>query len=116
MGKLVPQDANDEPASRLLGKIAQEKERLIRDGKIKKQAPLPEISDDEKVFSLPPRWVWARLQDVIDVRDGTHDSPKDMLGPNTYPLVTSKDFINGEIDFAGASGAQRRSHNRRVIK
>lgn len=50
MGKLVPQDPNDEPASRLLGKIAQEKERLIRDEKIKKQAPLPEISDDEKVF------------------------------------------------------------------
>ena len=49
-GKLVSQDPNDEPASVLLEKIAEEKARLIKEGKIKKQTPLPEISEDEKPF------------------------------------------------------------------
>jgi type I restriction enzyme S subunit len=46
-GKLVPQDPNDEPAGELLKKVAKVKERLINEGKIKKQKPLPEISEDE---------------------------------------------------------------------
>jgi type I restriction enzyme S subunit len=46
MGKLVPQDPNDEPASELLKRIAQEKAQLVKDGKMKKQKPLP-ISDEE---------------------------------------------------------------------
>ena len=48
-GKLVPQDPNDEPASVLLEKITKEKARLIKEGKIKKQKKLPEISEDEKL-------------------------------------------------------------------
>jgi type I restriction enzyme, S subunit len=99
MGKLVPQDPNDEPASVLLEKIAKEKARLIKEGKIKKQKPLPKIADNEKPFELPVGWEWARLQEAIDVRDGTHDSPKDAIGPDTYPLVTSKNFYNGTIKF-----------------
>jgi type I restriction enzyme S subunit len=110
MGKLVPQDPNAEPASVLLVKIAREKERLIRKGKIKKQRRLPEISDDEKLFDLPSGWVWARLQDVIDVRDGTHDSPRYVLGPDTYPLVTSKNFSEGDIDFDGARRISSEDH------
>lgn len=47
MGKLVPQDPNDEPASELLKRIAQEKAQLVKEGKIKKQKPLPPISDEE---------------------------------------------------------------------
>lgn len=47
MGKLVPQDPNDEPASELLKRIAQEKAQLVKDGKMKKQKPLPPISDEE---------------------------------------------------------------------
>ncbi len=47
MGKLVPQDPNDEPASELLKRIAQEKAQLVKDGKIKKQKPLPPISDEK---------------------------------------------------------------------
>jgi len=99
MGKLVPQDPNDEPASVLFEKIAEEKAKLIKEGKIKKQKPLPKIADDEKPFELPAGWEWARLQEAIDVRDGTHDSPKDAIGPDTYPLVTSKNFYNGTIKF-----------------
>ena len=63
-GKLVPQDANDEPASVLLEKIAAEKDQLVKEGKIKKQTILPKISDDEKSFGLPNGWEWVRLQDV----------------------------------------------------
>ena len=55
-GKLVPQDPNDEPASVLLKKIAEEKKRLIKEGKIKKQKPLPEITEDEIPFDIPESW------------------------------------------------------------
>ena len=58
-GKLVPQDANDEPASVLLEKIAEEKAQLIADKKIKKTKTLPEITDEEKPFELPEGWEWC---------------------------------------------------------
>lgn len=61
MGKLVPQDPNDEPASMLLGKIAKEKAHLIKEGKIKKQKPLPRIGLDKKPFELPEGWEWTQL-------------------------------------------------------
>lgn len=64
MGKLVPQDPNDEPASELLKRIAKEKAQLVKDGKIKKQKPLPPISDEEKPFELPDGWVWCRLGEL----------------------------------------------------
>ncbi|NOI98792.1 restriction endonuclease subunit S [Vibrio kanaloae] len=102
MGKLVPQDPNDEPATKLLERIAEEKAQLIKEKKIKKQKALPPIADGEKPFELPNGWEWCRFNDAIDVRDGTHDSPKDATGPNTYPLITSKNFINGKIDFDNA--------------
>ncbi|CAM5223484.1 restriction endonuclease subunit S [Alishewanella longhuensis] len=60
-GKLVSQDPNDEPASELLKRIATEKETLFKAGKLKKQKPLPPISDEEKPFELPMGWEWARL-------------------------------------------------------
>ncbi|MBE8056425.1 restriction endonuclease subunit S, partial [Escherichia coli] len=60
-GKLVPQDPNDEPASELLKRIAAEKAELVKQGKIKKQKPLPEISEEEKPFELPEGWEWTRL-------------------------------------------------------
>lgn len=64
MGKLVPQDPNDEPASVLLEKITKEKARLVNERKIKKQKPLPPIGDEEKPFELPVGWEWCRLDDV----------------------------------------------------
>lgn len=63
-GKLVPQDPNDEPASELLKQIRAEKQRLVAEGKIKKDKPLPAIGDEEKPFELPDSWCWARLADV----------------------------------------------------
>lgn len=61
MGKLVPQNPDDEPASELLKRIGKEKERLVKEGKIKKQPPLPQINKDEVFFTLPKGWTWERL-------------------------------------------------------
>jgi len=69
MGKLLPQNPNDEPASVLLEKIATEKEQLIKDKKIKKQKPLPAITEDEKPFELPCGWEWSNLQNLITIMD-----------------------------------------------
>ena len=66
MGKLVPQDPNDEPAGVLLQKIAEEKKRLVKEGKIKKQKALPEVGEDEKPFELPNGWVWARFNKIVN--------------------------------------------------
>ena len=66
-GKLVPQDPNDEPASVLLKKIAEEKKRLIKEGKIRKQKPLPEITEDEIPFDIPESWEWVRFSQVINI-------------------------------------------------
>ncbi|GJA83920.1 hypothetical protein KAM448_45240 [Aeromonas caviae] len=61
MGKLVSQDPSDEPASALLERIAAEKALLVKEKKIKKEKPLPEISENEKPFELPKGWEWCRL-------------------------------------------------------
>ncbi len=63
-GKLVPQDPSDEPASVLLQKIRTEKDRLIAEGKIKRDKPLAEITDEEKPFELPEGWEWVRIGSV----------------------------------------------------
>ena len=60
-GLLVPQDPADEPASTLLARIRTEKDRLIAEGKIKRDKPLPPIADEEKPFELPVGWEWVRM-------------------------------------------------------
>ena len=97
-GKLVAQDANDESAEALYAKIQAEKQRLIKEGKIKKDKPLPPITDDEIPFTIPPSWKWVRLGDCYDVRDGTHDTPKYVS--TGVPLVTSKNLSNGMLDLS----------------
>lgn len=67
MGNLVPQNPNDEPASTLLKKIAAEKSRLIKEKIIKKEKPLPPISDDEKPFDLPVGWAVTYMQDITKI-------------------------------------------------
>ncbi|HAT4916736.1 TPA: restriction endonuclease subunit S [Serratia marcescens] len=67
MGKLVPQDPNDEPASELLKRIEQQKAQLVKEGKIKKQKPLPPVSDEEKPFELPKGWEWCRLETITEL-------------------------------------------------
>ena len=69
-GKLVAQDPNDEPASELLKRIKVEKEQLIKDGKIKKEKPLPPITADEIPYELPQGWEWVRLGDICKLSQG----------------------------------------------
>ncbi len=64
MGRLVPQDPNDPPASELLKEIEAEKKRLVKEGKIKKTKPLPPIKPEEVPYDLPPRWEWVRLGEI----------------------------------------------------
>ncbi|HBC3911332.1 TPA: restriction endonuclease subunit S [Vibrio parahaemolyticus] len=65
MGKLVPQEPNDEPASELLKRIEEEKAQLVKEKKIKKQKVLPPISDDEKPFEQPTGWEICRLGELL---------------------------------------------------
>lgn len=64
-GKLVQQDPRDAPASVLLGKIRTEKNRLIAEGKIRRDKPLPPISEEELPFELPTGWEWVRLNELL---------------------------------------------------
>lgn len=66
-GKLTERGPADEPASELLKRIRAEKERLIKEGKLKKDKPLPPIAEDEIPFEIPEMWEWVRFSDVIDV-------------------------------------------------
>lgn len=98
MGKLVPQDPNDEPASELLKRIAQEKAQLVKDGKIKKQKPLPPISDEEKPFELPEGWEWSRLDHVASkITDGDHKTPPRIA--EGYKLLSAKNIRDGFLDY-----------------
>jgi len=99
-GKLTEQLESDGDARDLLKKIQTEKEQLAKEGKIKNEKPLPEITEDEIPFDIPENWCWVRLNECLDVRDGTHDSPKYVA--QGVPLVTSKNLVNGSIDFTSA--------------
>jgi type I restriction enzyme S subunit len=69
-GKLVPQNPNEEPASALLERIRAEKAKLIKAGKLKKEKPLPPITQDEIPYVLPDGWEWCRLGDVHSIHRG----------------------------------------------
>lgn len=91
-GKLVPQDPNDEPASVLLERIRAEKERLIKEGKIKK-SKASKTSDtphyEQVPFEVPSSWVWCSLEDVcIFLSRGK--SPKYSEDDKTYPVFAQK--------------------------
>lgn len=93
MGKLVPQDANDEPASELLKRIEQEKAQLVKEGKIKKQKPLPPVSDKEKPFELPKGWEWVRLGDIGTISGGgTPSKNNEEYWSGNIPWVSPKDM------------------------
>ena len=111
-GKLVPQNPNDEPASELLKRIKAEKEKLISEGKIKRDKKETEIfrGDDGKhyekfadgsaqeidvPYDIPDSWEWRRINNVLDVRDGTHSTPKYVN--KGVPLLTSKNLVDGKL-------------------
>ena len=91
-GKLVPQDPNDEPASVLLERIRAEKERLVKEGKIKKSksSRTTDTSHYENVpFEVPSSWEWTTLQNISTIiGDGLHGTPQYDSSGDYY-------FING---------------------
>lgn len=99
-GKLVPQDPSDEPARELLKRIAEEKARLMAEGKIKTQKPLAEIGAEESPFELPEGWEWGRLSDCSkQVTDGEHLTPPRTPDVSQIPLVTAKNVRDGYMDY-----------------
>ena len=93
-GKLVKQDPNDEQTSELLKKIKKEKEKLIAEGKIKKQKDLPPIKDEDKPFILPKGWLFERFGKLSINRDGERV-------PVSSDLRVHR---QGKFDYYGASG------------
>lgn len=90
-------------ASKLLEKIKSEKERLIKEGKIKKDKPFPPITDEEKPFNLPKGWVWCRLGEACEIEKGNLGITKAV--PGNYPLVALSEerlsHISYQFDCSG---------------
>ena len=101
-GKLVPQDPNDEPASVLLERIRAEKERLIKEGKIKRPKKTKTTSDkphyENVPFEVPSSWVWTTLGEIGNWQSGATPSRlrKDYYGGN-IPWLKTGDLNDGYI-------------------
>ena len=96
-GKLVEQRQEEGTAEELFAQIQAEKQRLIKEGKIKKEKPLPEITEDEVPFEIPESWKWVRLRDIIAILgDGIHGTPQfDDIGE--YFFINGNNLVKGEI-------------------
>lgn len=102
-GKLVEQNPNDEPASELLKRIKAEKEQLIKEGKLKKEKPLPPIAESEIPFDIPENWKWVRLYDLCTILgDGIHGTPEYTLNTSYY-FINGNNLNNGRIDIKSST-------------
>ena len=102
-GKLVPQDPADEPASELLQRIRKEKERLVKEGKLKKKDLESKlIEEDEIPFEIPESWEWVRLGEVCnDISDIDHKMPP--VSEKGIPYISPLNFKkDGSIDYENA--------------
>lgn len=97
-GKLLQQNEEDIPASKLLEEIQNAKELLIKEKKIKKEKPLPEIIDEEKLFELPNGWEWCRLNKIYNFIDYRGKTPNKIN--SGIPLITAKNVRMGYIDYS----------------
>lgn len=99
-GKLVEQRPEEGTGEELYQQIQAEKQKLIAEGKIKKEKPLPEITEEEKLFDIPENWKWARFEEtMLTLSTGPFGS---MLHKSDYisngiPLVNPANIINGSI-------------------
>lgn len=119
MGKLVQQDPDDEPVSELLKRIEQEKEKLVKEGKIKKQKPLPPISEDEKPFELPKGWEWCRIGSVINIRaelvkpENYYDFFQ--VAPDIIEKGTGKVISQRTVKESGIKGPNSRFYKNQIV-
>lgn len=96
-GKLVPQDANDEPASELLKRIAKEKAKSTGRNKL-----LPEIEDAEKTFDAPANWRWVRMGSVFSIRTGFAFKSSTYADKGTLVFRVTNFDRNGSFDLSDA--------------
>lgn len=98
-GKLVDRSKfTEETSTQLIERINLKRDALVKEKKIKKTNSTTSISKEEIPFKIPDNWIFERMSNIVDVRDGTHDSPKYVL--EGYPLVTSKNISCGSIDLS----------------
>jgi len=100
-GKLVEQRPEEGTAEELYQQIQAEKQRLIKEGKIKKEKPLPEITEDEIPFDIPESWKWVRLSGIGTTQTGNTPSKAypEYVG-NYIPFITPGDILNGNICYS----------------
>ncbi|MDP2569586.1 restriction endonuclease subunit S [Photobacterium damselae subsp. piscicida] len=119
MGKLVPQDPNDEPASVLLERIAEEKAQLIKEKKIKKQKALPPIADDEKPFDLPTGWEWTRFGYLVNFKAELVRPEEylnlDQVAPDSIEKGTGKLIKRRTVAESGVKGPNSRFYAGQVL-
>ena len=109
-GRLVPQDPNDEPASVLLAKIRQEKEQLVKEGKLKKKDLIETpISEDEIPFEIPKTWEWVRLKDLVSIiSDGTHKTP--VYKEQGIPFLSVQNISSGKLTLSKVKYVSEEEH------
>ncbi|EID0719895.1 restriction endonuclease subunit S [Vibrio parahaemolyticus] len=119
MGKLVPQDPSDEPATELLKRIAEEKAQLVKEKKIKKQKALPPIAEDEKPFELPNGWEWCRFGTLINVKAELvrpeEFSYFDQVGPDSIEKGTGKLIKRRTVHESGVTGPNSRFYSGQIL-
>lgn len=98
-GKLVEQRPEEGTGEELYQQIQAEKKRLMKEGKIKKEKPLPEIAEDEVPFEIPEGWKWVRLGDVASVLGGKRiPAGRTLTTENTgYKYIRVSDMKNGSV-------------------
>lgn len=99
-----------EPASVLLDKIKAEKAELIKDKKIKKEKPLPKITEDEIPYELPGGWTWCYLgESMLKVTDGTHHSPPNVEN-GAFKYVSAKNIKNDGVQLSNITYVTKERH------
>ena len=93
-GKLVEQRPEEGTAEELFARIQEEKQRLIKEGKIKKEKPLPEITEDEKPFEIPESWMWVRLGEIFQHNTGKALNSTNRSGVSLKYITTSNLYWN----------------------
>lgn len=99
MGKLVPQDPTEGTAEELLEEIRKEKEKLVKEGKLKKKdLEVKPIEDDEIPFEIPKSWKWVRLKEICTkIVDGDHNPPVGIASKSEYMMLSSKNINYDKI-------------------
>ncbi len=112
-GKLVPQNPDDEPAAVLLEKIKEEKERLVKEGKIKKSKELPPVDVGEMAFDLPEGWEWVRFDSICNqITDGAHHTPTYTI--TGIPFLSVKDISGGTINLSNTRYISEETHEKLI--